>query len=372
MMQQGIGSFIAKQPQAFSRRARRGIPMEFRWEVWKAAIRVGDKSVPGIYRRLVDTDNQWTRQIELDVPRTFPEMPSFGTEYQDGLTRVLHAYANFNPHVGYCQGMNFVAGLLLLVAHGGELIGPLSSEMEEDIFWTFVCLMEEGGLSGFYRLDFLLLRRYMWGFDQLLADTLPELRDHFVKESIEHEAYLHQWFLTLFVNSLPLPIVLLFWDSVICGGDAGVTHGLCSGPEALLPITVSLLRLWEADLLSLRFEGILKFFKTMRSNVEDCSATRGRAVVSQSSSIDVPAHVIARLRAPLPPPSEDDSILPFDFLEECETPSGKPLRSYLRQARNVWNWWEGTLDNLDDLAFMATDRLIQRSIAWQSAHKVAS
>lgn len=50
-----------------------------------------------------------------DVRRTFPRLAMFASD--DGIAalwRVLRAYALHDPVVGYCQGMNFVAGLLLL------------------------------------------------------------------------------------------------------------------------------------------------------------------------------------------------------------------------------------------------------------------
>ncbi len=46
------------------------------------------------------------------------------------LYRILTAFANLDRRVGYCQGMNFVAGLLLLVGMN-----------EPDAFYTFTSLM---------------------------------------------------------------------------------------------------------------------------------------------------------------------------------------------------------------------------------------
>ena len=38
--------------------------------------------------------------------------------------QVSRAYASYNPDIGYCQGMNFVVALLLLVSGaGGQLSG---------------------------------------------------------------------------------------------------------------------------------------------------------------------------------------------------------------------------------------------------------
>merc|ERR1719262_1617698 len=135
---------------------------------------------------------------------------------QGKLLRVLHAYANHNTSVGYCQGMNFVAGLLLLV-----------SGSEEEAFWMFVCLMDNGKLAGFYKENFPRLRLYLQAFDQLLAEVLPDLRAHFIHEDVQPAVYLHQLFLTLFVNYLPQQTVLLIWDVIIV-----------DGLQAILSITV--------------------------------------------------------------------------------------------------------------------------------------
>lgn len=65
--------------------------------------------------------------------RTFPRLAMFASD--DGIAalwRVLRAYALHDPVVGYCQGMNFVAGLLLLhldepSAFAGESLRPSSN-----------------------------------------------------------------------------------------------------------------------------------------------------------------------------------------------------------------------------------------------------
>ena len=70
---------------------------------------------------LKERENKWTASIVIDVPRTFPDIKSFDEEQQQRLKRVLNAYAGSNPEIGYCQGMNYVAGLLLLVSDNEAL-----------------------------------------------------------------------------------------------------------------------------------------------------------------------------------------------------------------------------------------------------------
>ena len=69
----------------------------------------------------------WVKDIERDVNRTFPHHRYFsnteggsGEIGQKALGNVLTAYAVYNPEVGYCQGMNFMAGFLLIVSGSRE------------------------------------------------------------------------------------------------------------------------------------------------------------------------------------------------------------------------------------------------------------
>ena len=60
---------------------------------------------------------------------------------------VLRAYAALDPEVGYCQGMNFLAGLLLC-----WLPSPA------DAFGALVVVMQERGLRELYKRDLAMLQ----------------------------------------------------------------------------------------------------------------------------------------------------------------------------------------------------------------------
>ena len=76
---------------------------------------------------------KWLMQIEKDLPRTFPKGPLKGSDTRKtALRRILAAYALRNPSVGYCQGLNFVAGMLLT-----------SGMEEEDTFYSLCTIVED-------------------------------------------------------------------------------------------------------------------------------------------------------------------------------------------------------------------------------------
>lgn len=152
---------------------RKGIPPDWRGAAW--FYYAGGPAIlakhGGLYDKLlqrrarrVDAD-----AIERDLHRTFPDNIKFkppmgqdmssesdhstlryssssssaAAEGVDGepaiissLRRVLHAFAIYNPSIGYCQSLNFLGGLLLLFV-----------ETEEQVFWllnVITCLYLPG------------------------------------------------------------------------------------------------------------------------------------------------------------------------------------------------------------------------------------
>ena len=62
----------------------------------------------------------------MDVPRTFAdqEIPGFIKDpesRENPLYNVLAAYAKHAPELGYCQGMNYVVGLILIGVNMDEV-----------------------------------------------------------------------------------------------------------------------------------------------------------------------------------------------------------------------------------------------------------
>eukprot|EP01054_Gregarina_sp_Poly1_P009237 Gregarina_sp_Poly_1__9236@NODE_56_length_17373_cov_108_729111_g48_i0_p7_GENE_NODE_56_length_17373_cov_108_729111_g48_i0NODE_56_length_17373_cov_108_729111_g48_i0_p7_ORF_typecomplete_len259_score30_69RabGAPTBC/PF00566_18/7e15_NODE_56_length_17373_cov_108_729111_g48_i064307206 len=118
---------------------------------------------------------------------------------------------------------------------------------------------------------------YRSTFDDLSEYYAPELRQHFSQESVLPPVYLHQWYLTLFVTSLPLGTVVVIWDFL-----------LCSGLSALLPLTIALLKVLQSFLMRLRFEGIVKFLKSLRLS-GDCDESKiGKMLVKHAENYPIP------------------------------------------------------------------------------------
>ena len=122
---------------------RDGVPPELRGKVWFYMLGANKKmeseeisyatySSPESFLTISKTNIP--KEIEKDVGRTFPTrllVMNNALEFRMRLTRVLMAYAIRNKVVGYCQSLNYIAGLLLL------------HMSEEKAFWCLVALLED-------------------------------------------------------------------------------------------------------------------------------------------------------------------------------------------------------------------------------------
>ncbi|EKX72978.1 TBC domain containing protein [Theileria equi strain WA] len=266
MIDRGLETFAKTHPNTFLRRTNRGIPQEFRWEIWKVALKYQHyaSELEDLYESYSAKENEYLSIINIDVPRTFPELKVFDKEAQDQLYRILSAYGNYQPEIGYCQGMNFVAGLLLLV----------SGFKEKESFIGFVGLMNELKLAEFYKPAFPMVKDYISAYETLIKDVTPELHIHIKREDVSPAVFLHQWFLTLFVASLPLRSVVALWD-----------YMLFNGLSSSLTVALALTCLLAPQLMKLNFEGILSLLKDMKSMDSKDDIRIGRVIVNKAHKI---------------------------------------------------------------------------------------
>lgn len=82
---------------------------------------------------------------------------------------VLKAYSSMDPHIGYCQGMSFICGVLLFYLN------------EEDAFWMFVQLNKTYMLGDLFTPGLPLLQNLVYKLDRLTQILLPELFLHLVR-----------------------------------------------------------------------------------------------------------------------------------------------------------------------------------------------
>ncbi|XP_028614950.1 TBC1 domain family member 30 isoform X2 [Grammomys surdaster] len=138
------------------------------------------------------------------------------------LKRVLLAYARWNKNVGYCQGFNILAALILEVMEGNE----------GDALKIMIYLIDKVLPESYFVNNLRALSVDMAVFRDLLRLKLPELSQHLdtLQRTANKESgggyeppltnvFTMQWFLTLFATCLPNHTVLKIWDSVFFEGS---------------------------------------------------------------------------------------------------------------------------------------------------------
>ncbi|MBZ3887655.1 TBC1 domain family member 30 [Sciurus carolinensis] len=210
-----------------------GIPKEWRRKVWLTladhylhSIAIDwDKTMRFTFNeRSNPDDDSMGIQIVKDLHRTGCSSYCGQEAEQDRvvLKRVLLAYARWNKNVGYCQGFNILAALILEVVEGNE----------GDALKIMIYLIDKVLPESYFVNNLRALSVDMAVFRDLLRMKLPELSQHLdtLQRTANKESgggyeppltnvFTMQWFLTLFATCLPNHTVLKIWDSVFFEGS---------------------------------------------------------------------------------------------------------------------------------------------------------
>mmetsp|Transcript_98311 Transcript_98311/g.194795 ORF Transcript_98311/g.194795 Transcript_98311/m.194795 type:complete len:380 (-) Transcript_98311:349-1488(-) len=191
---------------------RKGLPAEHRATVWWSVLGCENRRQhdPDGYARHVSglAVPRTAAEIERDLQRTFPNHRLFRMESgQAELRNVLQAFANHSPRVQYCQGLNFIAALLLLIMRDPERA-----------FWALVCAVDNLGVEGYYTHGMMLLKADMSVLSAELQLRCPKVASMFRREKVELMSICSQWYITWFCICLPGPTLLRVWDTLFFEG----------------------------------------------------------------------------------------------------------------------------------------------------------
>eukprot|EP01117_Protostelium_nocturnum_P010394 TRINITY_DN3739_c0_g1_i1.p2 TRINITY_DN3739_c0_g1~~TRINITY_DN3739_c0_g1_i1.p2 ORF type:complete len:431 (+),score=119.20 TRINITY_DN3739_c0_g1_i1:418-1710(+) len=162
------------------------------------------KKNAGVYEeilKMMPAKCKYMDQINADVPRTFPSHDFFRN--QDGqrqLRNILMAFTTLKGDIGYCQGLNYLAGVMLIHMD------------EESALWMLMQLMKKYDFEGFYIEGTPSLDIYMKKFEDTLPSLLPDLFEHFEKTMFPIQIFVSQWLKTIFAYNFPLDLVFRIWD----------------------------------------------------------------------------------------------------------------------------------------------------------------
>lgn len=108
-------------PTLTSNKIRSGVPPPLRGVVWMSIAGSRDPLLEHEYDKLCGESSPYENLIGKDIGRSFPGVEMFRDPSGDGqqmLGRVLKCFSLYDQKIGYCQGLGFVVGPLLM--HMGD------------------------------------------------------------------------------------------------------------------------------------------------------------------------------------------------------------------------------------------------------------
>ena len=128
--------------------------------------------------------------------------------FLEQLKNILVCYSIRNTSVGYCQGMNFIGGRLLLIMGS-----------EEQTFWLFVQIMEKI-LSIIYYSELVGIVVETTIIENLISFYFPKLQEYFINNNfnVPLRNFIHKWMVGLFTQTLSPEMVYTFFDFLFLDG----------------------------------------------------------------------------------------------------------------------------------------------------------
>lgn len=272
LKQYGLAPPHGKTPVRFppasaklKRYIRKGIPAEWRGNAWFWYSRAQEKlhAHPGLYQRLVQQSqnmkNSDTEHIERDLYRTFPDNIYFRSDPISGkespllqaLRRVLTCFSVYQPKIGYCQSLNFIAGNILLFND------------EERTFWMLVNITQSNFyLAGLHEVNLEQVNISQGVLMCSVRDRLPKVwgslgleptyQDNFVSNLPPVSLCTASWFMSMMVNVLPTETMMRVWDCFFF-----------EGVKVLYRVALTIFKLIEPELV--RINDDLEAFQLIQS-----------------------------------------------------------------------------------------------------------
>ncbi|KAI2867200.1 hypothetical protein CBS147343_8270 [Aspergillus niger] len=253
----GRNATIIRQP-TFHKLIRVGLPNRLRGEIWEVTS-------GSLYLRLrspklyTETLSKFSGQeslaideIEKDLNRSLPEYAGFQSEEGIGrLRRVLTAYSWTNAEIGYCQAMNIVVAALLIYM----------SEAQAFFLLSVLC---DRLLPGYYSTTMYGTLLDQKVFESLVEKTMPVLWDHLTKSDVQLSVVSLPWFLSLYINSMPLVFAFRVLDVFFL-----------EGPKVLFQVGLAILRINGEELLDIQDDGsFISVLKAYFSRLDESAHPR--------------------------------------------------------------------------------------------------
>ena len=135
--------------------------------------------------------------------------------FLEKLKNILMCYSIRNTSIGYCQGMNFIVGRLLLII-----------DNEEQVFWIFTQIIEKI-LPLIYYSDLAGIIIQTTIIDTFISFFLKNFYDFLLDNNFKLSLnnFIHKWMVSLFTQALSPEMVYTFFDFFFLDGEICLFKG---------------------------------------------------------------------------------------------------------------------------------------------------
>ena len=140
-------------------------------EFWSITLKINQLKInySGIKKEMAENKAKLetvSDTIKIDNERMLKGI--IGSDISEQLTNVLMCYAYFDDQVQYCQGMNFLVGLIMNIVKNEEITFRLLTQ-----------LIKKNEMSLLFSDGTPLLRQFFYQLDKLIYIYIPNLSLHF-------------------------------------------------------------------------------------------------------------------------------------------------------------------------------------------------
>ncbi|XP_037942464.1 TBC1 domain family member 1 isoform X2 [Teleopsis dalmanni] len=250
-----------KDPKVLAQAIKNGVPRSKRGDVWTFLAEqhsmntapVDTKKFPNFntpYHMLLKNLTEHQHAIFIDLGRTFPNHKFYKDPLGVGqlsLFNLLKAYSILDPELGYCQGLGFICGILLLHCD------------EADAFELLKHLMFRRQMRTKYLPDMKKFQLQLYQLSRLVKDHLPELYVWLDQNDVSPTLYAAPWILTVFSSQFPLGFVARVFDLLFLESS-----------EVIFKFAIALLSVHKNELLARdNFEEIMDYLKTVVPKIDN-------------------------------------------------------------------------------------------------------
>uniref|UniRef100_A0A1I8MSH7 Rab-GAP TBC domain-containing protein n=1 Tax=Musca domestica TaxID=7370 RepID=A0A1I8MSH7_MUSDO len=249
-----------RDPIVLAQAIKTGVPRSKRGEVWSFLAEqhsmytapVDTKKFPNFntpYHALLKNLTEHQHAIFIDLGRTFPNHKFYKDPLglgQLSLFNLLKAYSILDPELGYCQGLGFICGILLLHCE------------EAEAFQLLKHLMFHRQMRTKYLPDMKKFQLQLYQLSRLVKDHLPSLYVWLDQNDVSPTLYAAPWILTVFSSQFPLGFVARVFDLMFLESS-----------EVIFKFAIALLTVHESELLAREnFEEIMDYLKTVVPKID--------------------------------------------------------------------------------------------------------